>query len=145
MHAAPSAARGEGGRAERGVGVRTGERSARAGRSRRPNKVCFDEKRLRLLFRVGRRVLLAPGFGRVMVLGSVRKARRTKAGGQQRNKMSASGRGPAGPGGRAQFGRAGRVGGSGARSPQVHRWEDVRYPFVTRGNLRWSRWVPAPR
>lgn len=110
----PQAPRGrEGGRAERGVGVRAGERSARAGRLRRPNKVCFDEKRLRFLFHVGRRVLLAPGFGRVMVLGSVRKARRTKAGrraaaGENVRQRSRSRFAPLGPGaGRSLAARGG--------------------------------------
>ena len=31
--------------------------------------------------------------------------------------------------------RAARAGGSGATRPRARRWEDVRYPFVTRGNL----------
>lgn len=27
--------------------------------------------------------------------------------------------------------------------PRVHRWESVRYSFMTRGNRRASRWVPV--
>lgn len=57
---------------------------------------------------------------------------------------AAAGRGPSAGGPRGAAG-AGRPGGSGARSPRVHRWEDVRYPFVTRGNPRPGRWVPAAR
>lgn len=56
-------ARGPGRRAARG---RRGGAGGALAAAPAPNKVCFDEKRLCLLSRVGRRLLVAPGSGRAM-------------------------------------------------------------------------------
>ncbi|XP_077910345.1 uncharacterized protein LOC144378888 isoform X1 [Halichoerus grypus] len=75
--ARPPAPRGRGPAGQGGAGRARGfgRRSARGprggaggprGAAPAPNKVCFDEKRLCFLFRVGRRLLVAPGSGRAM-------------------------------------------------------------------------------
>ncbi|XP_073751977.1 uncharacterized protein [Callorhinus ursinus] len=75
--ARPPAPRGRGPAGQGGAGRARGlgRRSARGprggaggarGAARAPNKVCFDEKRLCFLFRVGRRLLVAPGSRRAM-------------------------------------------------------------------------------
>lgn len=155
------AGEGEAGRA-RGLGRRAargphGGAGGARGATLAPNKVCFDEKRLCLLFRVGQRWLVAPGSGRAMAAVSVAgqankggRAAEEHVRGPSRARIAPRApvpvplraRGPSAGGPRRAAG-AGRSGGSGARSPQVHRWEDVRYPFVTRGNPRRGRWVPA--